>query len=330
MSPWQGVIDRYRRYLPVTERTPVVTLHEGNTPLLPAPRLAAATDPTLSIWLKCEGANPTGSFRDRGMTVAVSRALEAGSRGLICASAGSTAASAAAFAARAGLRAFVVVARGGLALGRLSQAAIHGARVLTIDGTPAQALAIVRDIAHAHPVTLVNAPDPFRLEGQKTAAFEVADQLGSRAPDYHLLPAASPDNAAACGRGYAEYHRAGVVKQRPRLVVVQAATAGEMGPEATEAADDSGGWVERVTDDELRRAYRLLAREEGVFAEPAAAITVAGLIKGVKAGRFEPGSTLVLTLTGHGLRDPDAALESASRPTSVRASVDAVLEQLAL
>jgi threonine synthase len=352
MRPWPGVIETYRKYLPVTDRTPVVTLHEGNTPLVPAPRLAEATDPSLSIYLKCEGFNPTGSFKDRGMTMAISKAVEGGARAVICASTGNTSASAAAFAARAGVRAFVMVPKGAIALGKLSQAAIHGAKVLTVDGNFDQALSIVRQIAEAHPVTLVNSVNPFRLEGQKTAAFEVVDQLG-RAPDYHLIPVGNAGNISAHWRGYREYHRDGKSKDLPRMVGFQAAgaapiyenrvieeprtvaTAIKIGNPASwglalEAMRDSQGWIEVVTDEEILRAYRLLAREEGIFMEPASAATVAGLVKMVKAGRFEPGSTLVLTLTGHGLKDPDTALESATRPTSVPASIDAVLAQLGL
>ena len=349
---WPGVIERYREYLPVTETTPIVTLLEGNTPLVPAPRLAEATDPSLSIYLKCEGFNPTGSFKDRGMTMAISKAVEAGSRAVICASTGNTSASAAAFAARAGLRAFVMVPRGSVALGKLSQAAIHGARVLMVEGSFDQALDIVRRIAESYPVTLVNSVNPFRLEGQKTGAFEVVDQLG-RAPDYHLIPVGNAGNITAYWRGYREYHRDAKIGSLPRMVGFHAAGAAPIyenrvideprtvataikignpaswGP-ALEALRDSRGFLDVVTDEEILRAYRMLAREEGIFMEPASAATVAGLVKVVKEGRIEPGSTLVLTLTGHGLKDPDTALESASRPASVPASLDAVLAQLGL
>ena len=323
-----------------------------NTPLIPAPRLAEATDPSLRIFLKCEGFNPTGSFKDRGMTMAISKAVESGSRAVICASTGNTSASAAAYAARAGIRAFVMVPKGAVAIGKLSQAAIHGAAVLVMDGNFDQALSIVTQIAERHPVTLVNSLNPFRLEGQKTGAFEVVDQLG-RAPDYHLIPVGNAGNISAYWRGYHEYHRAGIAKELPKMVGFQAAGAAPIyenrvveeprtvataikignpaswGP-ALEAVKDSRGWIDIVTDEEILRAYRMLAREEGIFMEPASAATVAGLIKSVKAGRFEPGSTLVLTLTGHGLKDPETALESASRPTAVPPQVDAVLAQLGL
>jgi threonine synthase len=352
VKTWRGVIEEYRDFLPVTDKTPIVTLYEGNTPLVPAPRLAEATDSRMEIYLKCEGFNPTGSFKDRGMTLALSKALETGSRAVICASTGNTSASAAAFAARAGIRAFVMVPKGAVALGKLSQAAIHGARVLTVEGNFDQTLTIVRQIAERHPVTLVNSVNPFRLEGQKTGAFEVCDQLG-RAPDYHLIPVGNAGNITAYWRGYREYHRASRVTELPRMVGFQAAGAAPIyenrvieeprtvataikignpaswGP-ALEAVKDSRGWIDIVTDEEILRAYRMLAREEGIFMEPASAATVAGLIKSVKAGRFEPGSTVVLTLTGHGLKDPDTALESASRPTAVPPQLDAVLGQLGL
>jgi threonine synthase len=352
VKAWRGVIEEYRDFLPVTDTTPIVTLHEGNTPLVPAPRLAEATDARMQIYLKCEGFNPTGSFKDRGMTVAISKALETGSRAVICASTGNTSAAAAAFAARAGIRAFVMVPKGSVALGKLSQAAIHGAKVLMVDGNFDQALTIVRQIAERYPVTLVNSVNPYRLEGQKTGAFEVCDQLG-RAPDYHLIPVGNAGNITAYWRGYREYHRAGRVTELPRMVGFQAAGAAPIyenrvieeprtvataikignpaswGP-ALEAMKDSRGWIDIVTDEEILRAYRLLAHEEGIFMEPASAATVAGLIKLIKAGRFEPGSTLVLTLTGHGLKDPDTALESSSRPTTVPPRVDAVLAQLGL
>ena len=350
MSAWPGIIERYREFLPVSAKTPVITLLEGNTPLVPAPRLAEATDPSLKVYLKCEGFNPTGSFKDRGMTMAMSKALEAGSRAVICASTGNTSASAAAFAARAGINAFVMVPRGGVALGKLSQAAIHGARVLMVEGSFDQALAIVMQIAERYPVTLVNSINPFRLEGQKTGAFEVVDQLG-RAPDYHLIPVGNAGNITAYWRGYKEYQGAGRAKDLPRMVGFQAAGAAPIyenrviaeprtvataikignpaswGP-AVEAMKDSQGWIDIVTDEEILHAYRLLAREEGIFMEPASAASVAGLIKTVKSGRVERGSTLVLTLTGHGLKDPDTALESASRPTTVPAELGAVLAQL--
>jgi len=344
---WPGVLEHYRRFLPVGERTPVVTLQEGNTPLLEAPRLSEAAEGGLRVYLKCEGFNPTGSFKDRGMTLAVSKAVEAGARAVICASTGNTSASAAAYAARGGLRAFVVVPKGAVALGKLSQALIHGATVIMVEGSFDQAFAIVREIAAARPVTLVNHLNPYRIEGQKTAAFEVVDQLG-RAPDYHLIPVGNAGNITAYWRGYKEYSAAGIAKTLPRMAGFQAAgaaplvenrvileprtvaTAIRIGNPASwqpavQAVRESEGWVDAVTDEEILQAYRLLAREEGVFMEPASAAAAAGLLKSAKAGRFEAGATCVLTLTGHGLKDPESALGAATRPATVPPRLDAVL-----
>jgi len=349
---WPGVVERYRPFLPVGERTPVVTLQEGNTPLLEAPRLAEAAGTGVRVYLKCEGFNPTGSFKDRGMTLAISKALEQGARAIICASTGNTSASAAAYAARGGLRAFVVVPKGAVALGKLSQAAIHGATVLMVDGSFDQAFALVKEIAATRPVTLVNSINPFRLEGQKTAAFEIVDQLG-RAPDYHLIPVGNAGNITAYWLGYKEYCAAGLAKTLPRMVGFQAAGAAPLVenrvvPEpktvatairignpaswqpAVAAMRESEGWVDAVTDEEILQAYRLLAREEGIFMEPASAAAVAGLLKSAKAGRLEAGATCVLTLTGHGLKDPESALGAATRPVTVPPRLDAVLGAMAL
>jgi threonine synthase len=349
---WPGVLGHYRRLLPVGERTPVVTLQEGNTPLLEAPRLAEAAGGGLRVFLKCEGFNPTGSFKDRGMTVAISKALEDGARAVICASTGNTSASAAAYAARAGLRAFVVVPRGAVALGKLSQAAIHGATVLMVDGSFDQALAVVKEVVASRPVTLVNSINPYRLEGQKTAAFEVVDQLG-RAPDYHLIPVGNAGNITAYWRGYKEYVAAGLAKTLPRMAGFQAAGAAPLVEDrviaeprtlatairignpaswqgAVTAVRESEGWLDAVTDEEILHGYRLLAREEGIFMEPAAGAAVAGLLKSAKAGRLESGATCVLTLTGHGLKDPESALGSATRPVTVPPRLDAVLGAMSL
>jgi threonine synthase len=349
---WPGVLVHYRRLLPVGERTPVVTLQEGNTPLLDAPRLAEAAGGSLRVFVKCEGFNPTGSFKDRGMTLAISKALEEGARAVVCASTGNTSASAAAYAARAGLRAFVVVPKGAVALGKLSQAAIHGATVLMVDGSFDQALAVVKEVAAAKPVTLVNSINPYRLEGQKTAAFEVVDQLG-RAPDYHLIPVGNAGNITAYWRGYKEYVAAGLAKTLPRMAGFQAAGAAPLVenrviPEprtlatairignpaswqgAVTAVRESEGWIDAVTDEEILQAYRLLAREEGIFMEPASAAAVAGLFKSAKTGRLESGATCVLTLTGHGLKDPESALGSATRPVTVPPRLDAVLGAMGL
>ena len=286
------------------------------------------------------------------MTVAISKALEQGARAVICASTGNTSASAAAYAARAGLRAFVVVPKGAVALGKLSQAAIHGATVIMVDGSFDQALAQVKEIASTRPVTLVNSINPFRLEGQKTAAFEIVDQLG-RAPDYHLIPVGNAGNITAYWRGYKEYCAAGPAMTLPRMVGFQAAGAAPLVenrviPEpktvatairignpaswqpAVAAVRESEGWVDAVTDEEILHAYRVLAREEGIFMEPASAAAVAGLLKSAKASRFENGSLCVLTLTGHGLKDPESALGAATRPVTVPPRLDAILGAMGL
>ena len=362
MSAWRGVIEAYRAYLPVTERTPVVTLMEGNTPLVPAPRLAEATDARLEIHLKCEGFNPTGSFKDRGMTMAVSKALEGGARAIICASTGNTSASAAAFAARAGIRAFVMVPKGAIALGKLSQAAIHGAKVLTVDGNFDQALTIVRRIAETHPVTLVNSVNPFRLEGQKTAAFETVDQLG-RAPDYHLVPVGNAGNITAYWRGYREYHRDGRIKDLPRMVGFQAAgaapiyenrvipeprtvaTAIKIGNPASTARarrsiELSNGWVTTVDDDEILDAKAAIDRS-GIGCEPASAASLAGLRRLVRDGIVGPRETALALLTGHILKDTEAVTayhftggdgaerRGANRPIRVAAEISALEQALA-
>jgi len=286
------------------------------------------------------------------MTLAISKALEAGSRAVLCASTGNTSASAAAYAARAGLRAFVLVPKGAVAIGKLSQALIHGASVLMLEGGFDAALAIVKAIAETRPVTLVNSINPYRLDGQKTAAYEVVDQLG-QAPDYHLIPVGNAGNITAYWRGYQEYHRAGRAAGLPRMVGFQAAGAAPIVenrviPEpktvatairignpanwqaAVAAVRESQGWVQAVTDEEILQAYRRLAREEGVFVEPASAAAAAGLLKAGKEGRFEPGATLVLTLTGHGLKDPESALGAATRPPTVPATLEAVLAAMGL
>ncbi|HXH81377.1 MAG TPA: threonine synthase [Candidatus Tectomicrobia bacterium] len=352
MTRWRGVVEEYRAYLPVTGRTPVVTLHEGNTPLVPAPRLAEAIDRRLTIYLKCEGLNPTGSFKDRGMALAASKALETGARALVCVCTGHTSASAAAYAARAGLRAAVLAPRGTVTLGRLAPAVLHGATVLVVDGPVERVVALARAIAGVRPVVLADALSPARLEGQKTAAFEIVDQLG-RAPDYHLLPVGHGGNLTASWRGYREYHRARRCAELPRMVGLQAAGAAALYENrpvaeprtvaaairvghpavwsgAVEAIKDSLGWIDVVSDEEILGAYRMLAREEGVFAEPAAAATVAGLVKAVKTGRIEPDATVVLTLTGHGSRDQETARESVARPAAAPADLRTVLERLGL
>jgi threonine synthase len=343
---WRGVIEEYRAYLPVSPSTPVVTLQEGGTPLLPAARLSERVGAT--VWLKLEGINPTGSFKDRGMTVAISKAVEEGAKAVVCGSTGNTSASAAAYAARAGLTCAVLIPEGYIALGKLAQALIHGARVLQIRGNFDAALDIVRQLGDSAPVTVVNSINPYRIEGQKTAAFEIVDVLGE-APDVHCIPVGNAGNITAYWKGYREYQDAGRLTRLPRMMGFQAAGAAPIvaghpieDPEtvatairigrpaswygATAAAVESGGGISAVTDDEILAAYRYLAREESVFCEPASAASVAGLVKvGVPAG-----STVVCVLTGHGLKDPDIAIGQIAVPTPVDADSRAVRAELGL
>lgn len=346
MGEWRGVIEAYRPFLPVTDATPVVTLHEGGTPLLPAPRLSERVG--ARVWLKYEGLNPTGSFKDRGMTVAISKALEEGAKAVVCASTGNTSASAAAYAARAGLRCAVLIPEGHIALGKLAQALIHGARVLQVRGNFDQALEIVRELGERAPITVVNSVNPYRIEGQKTGAFEIVDALGD-APDYHCIPVGNAGNITAYWKGYREYCDAGRATRLPRMLGFQAAGAAPLvlghpveHPEtvatairigkpaswygATAAAAESGGGIHAVTDEEILAAYRFLAAEESVFCEPASAAAVAGLLKvGVPEG-----STVVCVLTGHGLKDPDRAIAEIAVPTPVDADYAAIRAELGL
>jgi len=349
---YKGVIRRYREFLPELPEGAIVTLHEGDTPLIRAFAVEKLMGGNVRVYLKCEGFNPTGSFKDRGMTVAVSQAVSEGARAVICASTGNTAASAAAYAARAGLQCFVIVPEGNIALGKLAQSTMHGAQVLQIQGLFDKALEIVRQIAEEHPVALVNSVNPYRIEGQKTAAFEICDTLG-RAPDYHALPVGNAGNITAYWKGYRQYHQMGMIEHLPKMLGFQAegaapivrgapiehpqtiATAIKIGnpaswEKAVAARHESGGLIEAVSDTEILEAYRLLASQEGVFCEPASAASVAGVLKLAKRGYFTEGATVVCTLTGHGLKDPDRALESAPQPMRVLAERDAVIEALGL
>jgi threonine synthase len=340
------VIEEYRPWLPVTASTPVVTLLEGATPLLPAPRLSERVG--ARVWLKVEGTNPTGSFKDRGMTVAISKALEEGAKAVVCGSTGNTSASAAAYAARAGITCGVLIPEGYIALGKLAQALIHGAKVLQIRGNFDAALDIVRGLGEAAPVTVVNSINQHRIEGQKTAAFEIVDTLGD-APDYHCIPVGNAGNITAYWKGYREYQDGGRVTKLPRMLGFQAAGAAPLvlghpvdDPDtiatairigrpaswygATSAASESGGGIAAVTDEEILAAYRFLAQDESVFCEPASAASVAGLLK----SGIAPGSTAVCVLTGHGLKDPDIAIGQIAVPTVVDADVHAVRAELGL
>lgn len=340
---WKGIIREYPDFYRFEDERHIVTLLEGNTPLIPAPRLAAAINPKISLFLKYEGLNPTSSFKDRGMTLAVSRAVESGSKAVICASTGNTSASAAAFAARAGIRAFVVIPEGKIALGKLAQAMIHGATVVQVLGNFDEALSIVRQVARDYPLTLVNSVNPHRLEGQKSAAYEVCDVLGG-APDYHAMPVGNAGNITAYWAGYKTYKDAGEITDLPKMIGFQAegaapivrgypiekpetvATAIRIGNPASwklaeNARDESGGLIDMVTDDEILEAYRMVARLEGIFCEPASAASIAGVIKKNAEGLFSGGERVVCTLTGHGLKDPDNAISASTKPESCEPTV---------
>ena len=346
---WRGVIEEYRDRLPVQAATPVVTLGEGGTPLVRSDRLSAETG--CEVFLKFEGANPTGSFKDRGMTVAISKAVEDGAKAVVCASTGNTSASAAAYAGKAGLTCAVLVPQGKVAAGKLAQTLIHGARVLEVEGNFDAALEVARDLAERFPVTLVNSVNPHRLQGQKTAAFEICDALG-RAPDYHLTPVGNAGNITSHWMGYREYLADGVIAEPPAMFGFQAkgaapivlgrpvanpstiATAIRIGnpaswQQAVAAARESEGEIGAVTDREILAAYRALARE-GLFAEMASAASVAGLVQLAGAGRLERGSIVVCVLTGHGLKDPEWAMAFAARPAVVPTDAAAVAAELGL
>ena len=346
---WRGVIEEYRDRLPVTEATPVVTLREGGTPLVFSEVLSAETGCT--VWLKYDGANPTGSFKDRGMTMAISKAVEEGAKAVVCASTGNTSASAAAYAAKAGLTCAVLVPKGKVALGKMAQTLVHGARVLEVDGNFDESLEVAKDLAERYPVTLVNSVNPYRLQGQKTAAFEICDALG-RAPDIHCVPVGNAGNISSYWMGYTEYLADGVIHEPPQMMGFQAqgaapivrgepvkdpqtiATAIRIGnpaswEKAVAAAAESEGGIFAVTDREILAAYRRLAHE-GLFAEPASAASVAGLLHLHADGKLPAGATVVCVLTGHGLKDPEWAIAGAAHPTIVPADPAALAEELGL
>ncbi len=361
---WCGVIDRYRAFLPVSDKTPVVSLNEGNTPLIFSPVLSKII--SAEVYLKYEGLNPTGSFKDRGMTVAVSKAKEEGSKAIICASTGNTSASAAAFAARAGIKCMVLIPEGAIALGKLAQALIHGAKVLAVKGNFDDALNLVKEISAKYPVTLVNSLNPYRIEGQKTAAFEICDFLGE-APDFQCLPVGNAGNITAYWKGYKEYKENGRARKLPRMLGFQAegaapivkgkiiknpktiATAIRIGnpaswKQAENARDESGGLIEAVSDKEILEAYKLLASKEGIFVEPASAASVAGLLKLAKRGYFNEYRSIpacrragsiehramkvVCVLTGHGLKDPERAIKSVKAPKTIKANLSSIVKEM--
>jgi threonine synthase len=350
------LIERYRAFLPVSEKTPVVTLQEGDTPLLRAPNLERHLEKLsgqslgLEVYLKYDGANPTGSFKDRGMTMAISKAMEEGTRGVICASTGNTSASAAAYAARAGIRCFVVIPDGNIAMGKLAQAVMAGAQVIAVRGNFDQALTLVREAAERRMLTLVNSVNPYRIEGQKSAAWEIVDTLG-RAPDFHFIPVGNAGNITAHWLGYKDSLARGQASVLPRMMGFQAAGAAPLvdgapvqNPEtlatairignpaswdgAVQARDESGGMIGKVTDADIIEAYQLLACAEGLFAEPASAASVAGLLQAVAGGVLPREGKVVCTLTGHGLKDPERAIQTATRPAVVDATFDALEAEL--
>ena len=352
-SPWPGIIKRYAAFLPVTAATPIITLLEGNTPLISVPRFVEAIGGNFDLRLKYEALNPTCSFKDRGMTLAVSKAKERGAQVVICASTGNTSASAAAYAARAGLKCVVLLPKGKIALGKLSQSLMYGATTISIEGNFDDALRIVRELGETGKVEVVNSINPVRIEGQKTAAFEICDALGD-APDFHFLPVGNAGNITAYWKGFREYQAAGHSDTLPRMMGWQAAGAAPIvdghpieNPEtiatairignpaswqpAVAAAQESEGKIDKVTDEEIISAYKLIARTEGLFVEPACATPLAGLIKCVKAGLIPEGSLVTATMTGHGLKDPDTAINTAGfTPTVVPADKEAVMRVIGL
>ena len=346
----QGVLERYSEFLPITPHTPIITLGEGDTPLVRSQRIEKEFG--CELYFKLEGCNPTGSFKDRGMVVAVAKAVEEGSKAIICASTGNTSASAAAFGARFGLQTIVIIPEGKIAQGKLAQALIYGAKIIAIDGNFDQALNIVRTLTQKHPLTLVNSVNPNRIEGQKTAAFEIIDALGD-APDYLFIPVGNAGNITAYWKGFVEYHQSGRSSKKPRMMGFQAegaspivqgrvfehpdtiATAIRIGNPAswkgaTTARDESGGLIDSVTDEEILTAYRLLAQEEGIFGEPASPASVAGLLKVARGGISLKGKIVVCIITGTGLKDPNTAIDYSQPPVALPAELAAIERALGL
>jgi threonine synthase len=347
---WRGVIAEYRDRLPVSSATPIISLCEGGTPLVHAETISKMLNN--DVWLKYEGANPTGSFKDRGMTMAISKAAEAGSKAVICASTGNTSASAAAYATKAGMRPVVLVPQGKIAMGKLAQAIAHGAKLLQVDGNFDDCLTLARELSDRYPVALVNSVNPFRIEGQKTASFEIIDALGF-APDLHVLPVGNAGNITAYWKGYNEYFNDGIAKHLPQMWGFQAAgaspivlnkvvsnpetiaTAIRIGnpaswKEAVAARDESGGLIDSVTDDEILSAYRLVADKEGLFVEPSSAAGIAGLIKKKSEGNLPTGKKIVITVTGNGLKDVQWVLDGAAAPIVVSVDVDRAAHEIGL
>ena len=345
MKSWKGLLREYRKYLPITNKTPLITLHEGNTPLIKAERIGRDLD--IELYLKYDGLNPTGSFKDRGMVMAVAKALEGrDTKAIMCASTGNTSASAAAYAARSGIDCIVVIPDGNIALGKLAQALMYGAKVIAIKGNFDEALKAVVDITNKYPITLVNSINPFRLQGQKTSAFEICDVLG-KAPDYLAIPVGNAGNISAYWMGFKEYKENAKINNLPKMIGFEAegsaaivqnkiienpqtlATAIKIGNPASwklavNAANESEGFIDSVTDDEILEAYKMLTMEEGVFAEPASAASLAGIIKSRKSGKINKGDTVVSVLTGNGLKDPDNAIKICNEPIKVDNNIEEI------
>lgn len=346
---YNGIIETYREFLPVSDKTPIITFYEGNTPLIPAKNLSEITK--CQVYLKFEGANPTGSFKDRGMCMAISKAAEKKMKAVVCASTGNTSASAAAYSAKAGLDCIVIIPKGKIALGKLAQAMMHGAKVFEVDGNFDQALNLVRELGEKYPIEIVNSINPYRIEGQKTGAFEICNQLGF-VPDYQCIPVGNAGNITAYWKGYKEYFDKKKISKLPKMLGFQAAgsapivlghivekpetiaTAIRIGnpaswKQAVAAAEESKGQISAVTDEEILQAYNLVAAKEGVFCEPASAASIAGLLKKSKEEKIPKGSSVVCILTGHGLKDPDTAVKhSTLKPKSIPCKVEAVIKEL--
>ncbi len=344
---YTGLIDKYRDRLPVHDDTRIISLGEGNTPLIRLHNIPDLLGKDVDIYIKYEGLNPTGSFKDRGMTMAVTKAVEEGSKAIICASTGNTSAAAAAYAARAGITAFVLIPDGKIALGKLAQAMMHGAVVIQIKGNFDAGMQLVKEVGEQAPVTIVNSINPYRIQGQKTAAFEILEELGC-APDFHCIPVGNAGNITAHWMGYTEYHENGIVNSRPQMLGYQAAgsapfmrggmvdepetvaTAIRIGhPQSWDKAwkvqKESSGWFDECTDETILAAQKLLAEKEGIFCEPASATSLAGAMQDIESGKIPEGSKIVCTLTGHGLKDPDTAIKQSSRPLI---TIDATLDQV--
>jgi threonine synthase len=344
---YTGLVNKYRDRLPVHDDTRIISLGEGNTPLIRLNNIPRLLKKEADIYVKFEGLNPTGSFKDRGMTMAVTKAVEEGSKAIICASTGNTSASAAAYAARAGITAFVLIPEGKIAMGKLAQAMMHGAVVLQIKGNFDEGMRLVKEVGNTAPVTIVNSINPYRLQGQKTAAFEIVEELGT-APDYHCIPVGNAGNITAHWMGYKEYHEHGIVNETPTMVGYQAsgaapflrgamvdnpdtvATAIRIGhPQSWDKAwkvrEESNGWFDECNDEEILAAQKLLAEKEGVFCEPASATSLAGAMRDIESGKIAEGSKIVCTLTGHGLKDPDIAIKQCEGAVQ---SIEATLESV--